>query len=138
MVTLEYRQGREYVADFPSFNPSVFGCITGVVASTFTPDGFGMRCERSPSSIRPKPLVYSTPSKHAGSDPEAFWLRPVTTITASVQPEWGRIVHAGCDSVPFFQRRPGLYCAKPALTRSGWPFCGRKATLQRQLAVQYI
>ena len=30
------------------------------------------------------------PSKHAGSDPEAFWLWPIMAITASVQPESGR------------------------------------------------
>ena len=65
-------------------------------------------------------------SKHAGSDPEAFWLRPVMAITASVQPELGRIVHAGSDfphpfqSVPVLQRRHGPYCAKPARIRSGW------------------
>ena len=33
------------------------------------------------------------PSKHAGSDSEAFWLRPVMAITASVLPESGRIVN---------------------------------------------
>ena len=37
------------------------------------------------------------PSKHAGSDPETFWLRPVMAITASVQPEWGRIIYALSD-----------------------------------------
>ena len=37
------------------------------------------------------------PSKHAGSDPETFWLRPVMAITASVQPESGRIGYAGSD-----------------------------------------
>ena len=37
------------------------------------------------------------PSKHAGSDPEAFWLRPVMAITASMQPLPGRIVYAGSD-----------------------------------------
>ena len=39
----------------------------------------------------------SWPSKHAGSDPEAFWLRPVMAITASVQPESDRIGYAGSD-----------------------------------------
>ena len=34
-------------------------------------------------------------SKHAGSDPEAFWSRPVMAITASVQPGSGRILYAG-------------------------------------------
>ena len=67
-------------------------------------------------------------SNHAGSEPEAFWLRPVMDITASVQPESGRIVYnyAGSDFtasdwVPFFQRRPRSYCVKPARIRSGWP-----------------
>ena len=45
------------------------------------------------------------PSKHAGSDPEAFRLRPVMAITASVQPESGRIVYAGSDSPYPFQFR---------------------------------
>ena len=36
--------------------------------------------------------LYCLPSEHAGSDPEAFWFRPVTAITVSVQPELGRIV----------------------------------------------
>ena len=35
------------------------------------------------------------PSKNAGSDPEAFWLRPVMAITASMRPQSGRIVYAG-------------------------------------------
>ena len=39
----------------------------------------------------------SIPSRHAESDPEAFWIRPVMAITASVQPESGRIVYAGSD-----------------------------------------
>ena len=37
------------------------------------------------------------PSKHARSDPEAFWLRLVKAVTASVQPESGLIVYAGPD-----------------------------------------
>ena len=45
------------------------------------------------------------PSKHAGSDPEAFWLQPVMAITASVQPESGRIVYAGSDFPHPFQFR---------------------------------
>ena len=44
-------------------------------------------------------------SKHAGSHPEAFWLRPVMAITASVQPESGRIVLAGSDFALPFQFR---------------------------------
>ena len=66
---------------------------------------------------------------YAGSDSATFWLRPVMAITASVQPESGRIVvYNLClirlptsDSVRFFQRRHGSYCAKPTRTRSGWP-----------------
>ena len=39
------------------------------------------------------------PSKHAGSESEAFWLRPVMAITAIVQSESGRIIYnyAGSD-----------------------------------------
>ena len=32
-----------------------------------------------------------------------------------------RIRLLACDSVPFFQRRPGSYCVAPARIRSGWP-----------------
>ena len=45
------------------------------------------------------------PSKHAGSDPEAFWLQTVMVITASMQPELGRIVYAGSDFPHPFQLR---------------------------------
>ena len=47
----------------------------------------------SAASIR----TWCSPSKYAGSDPEAFWLWPVMAITASLQPESGRIVYAGSD-----------------------------------------
>ena len=49
--------------------------------------------------------MIKAPSKHAGSDPEAFWLRPVMAITASVQPEMGRIVYAGSDFPHLFRFR---------------------------------
>ena len=39
------------------------------------------------------------------SDPEAFWLRPVMAITASVQPESGRIVYAESNFPHPFQLR---------------------------------
>ena len=45
------------------------------------------------------------PSKHAGSDPKAFWLRPVVAVTASVQPESGRIVYSGPDLAHPFELR---------------------------------
>ena len=87
-------------------------------------------------------------SKHAGSDPEAFWLRLALAITASVQPESARTAYARSDFPhPFqfrffllllfflfffflfsflllcfvFQRRRVSCCAKPARIRSGWP-----------------
>ena len=44
----------------------------------------------------------TVPSKHAGSHLEAFWLRPVMAIAASVQPESGRIVYAGSHFALFF------------------------------------
>ena len=47
----------------------------------------------------------TVPSKHAGSDPEAVWLQSVMAITASVQPESGRIVYAGSDFPHPFQLR---------------------------------
>ena len=49
---------------------------------------------------------------------------PVMAIMASMQPELGRVVYMpepdfpASDSVLFFQRRPGSYCAKPAETES--------------------
>ena len=50
--------------------------------------------------------VWRRPSKHVGSDTEAFWLRPVMAITASVQrPGSGRIEDAGSDSTHPFQFR---------------------------------
>ena len=53
--------------------------------------------------------LQSIPSKHAGSDPEAFWLWPVMAITVSVQrPELGRIVYAGSDFPHPFQLLGGL------------------------------
>ena len=45
------------------------------------------------------------PSKHAGSDREAFWLRPVMAITASMQPEKARIVYGRSDFPHPFQLR---------------------------------
>ena len=46
---------------------------------------------------RPEFTGQPATAKHAGSDPEAVWLRPVMAITACVQPESGRIVYAGSD-----------------------------------------
>ena len=45
----------------------------------------------------------ANPTKHSGSDPEAFWIRPVMAITASVQLESGRIVYARSDLPHPFQ-----------------------------------
>ena len=47
----------------------------------------------------------TVPSKHAGSDPEVFWSRPVMVITASMQPESGWIVYTGPDFLHPFQFR---------------------------------
>ena len=62
------------------------------------------RFEKSTPLYRPSnaELIY-IPSKHDGSDPEAFWLQPVMAIKASVQPESGRIVYAGSDFQHPFQ-----------------------------------
>ena len=43
---------------------------------------------------------HNDPSKHAGSNPEAFWLQP---ITANMQPESGWIVYARSDFPHPFQ-----------------------------------
>ena len=48
-------------------------------------------------------IVTYVPSKHAESDPEAFLLRTVMAVTASVQPGSDRIVYAGYDSPHPFQ-----------------------------------
>ena len=72
------------------------------------------------------------PSNHAGFDREAFWLRPVMAVMASYGRYGQRVARIGPDrtchirlpaavTVPFFQRRPGSYCAKPTRIRSGWP-----------------
>ena len=45
------------------------------------------------------------PSKHAGSNLEAFWFRSVMVITTRVQPESGRIVYTGSDFPHPFQLR---------------------------------
>ena len=42
-------------------------------------------------------LNQNHPSKHAGSYSEAFWLWPIMAIMASVQPELGKIIHAGSN-----------------------------------------
>ena len=47
------------------------------------------------------PLLWY-PNEHAGSDLEAFWLQPVTAITASMQPESGQIVYAGSNFLIWF------------------------------------
>ena len=57
-------------------------------------------------------------SKHAGSESEAFWLRPGMAIGPDGT---YRNRLPASDSVPFFQRRPGSSCGKPARVRSGWP-----------------
>ena len=44
-------------------------------------------------------------SKYAGSNLEAFRLRPVMDITTRVQPESGRIVYTGSDFPHPFQLR---------------------------------
>ena len=49
--------------------------------------------------------VQWNPSKHAGSDPEVFWLWPVMAIMASMQPESDRIIYARSDFLHLFQFR---------------------------------
>ena len=46
------------------------------------------------------------PSKHAGSNSEAFWLRPACSQDRASSHRCQIWLHTS-DSVPFFQRRPG-------------------------------
>ena len=48
-------------------------------------------------------LTALSPSKHAGSDLEAFWLRPGMAIMASVLPELGWVVYIGSNLPHSFQ-----------------------------------
>ena len=65
-------------------------------------------------------------------------------ITASVQPDSGRIVYYAGSDLPhpfqlrFFQRRHGSYCAKLTRIRSGWPGQGFNQTrmVRKQAGVQ--
>ena len=72
----------------------------------------------------------------------AFWLWPVTAISASVRPESARIVNARSDTLHpfqlrFFQRRHGSYCAKPTRAQPGWPCQGlAKHLVRNQAGVQ--
>ena len=50
-------------------------------------------------------IFHQFPSRHAGSDPEEFWLRPGIAITASVQSESARIVYSRSDFPRPFQFR---------------------------------
>ena len=61
-----------------------------------------------------KEIFRRFPSKHAGSNPEVFWLRPVMTIAASVQPESCRIVYAGSDFSHPFQLHFFIFFSKKA------------------------
>ena len=63
------------------------------------------------------------PSKHAGSDSEAFWLRPGMAITAS-ELESGRIVRSDFPHpirFCFFLKKAWTILCKPTRVRSGWP-----------------
>ena len=68
---------------------------------------------------------WSRPSKHAGSNPEAFWLWPIMAVTASVAKTGpGRLCQirlSASISAPFSQRRHGSYCAKPTRIQYGRP-----------------
>ena len=72
-------------------------------------------------------LTVNIPSKKAGSEPgKHFGSSHYGQCAAKIGPD--RILmldptdflHPGF-SVPFFQRRYGLYCAEPTRIRSGWP-----------------
>ena len=71
------------------------------------------------------------PSKYARSDPEAVWLRLVTAVTASVQPESGRIVYAGPDfphPIRFRSSKEGpdhIVQNRPGSDLNGWTGFGQ-------------
>ena len=82
-------------------------------------------------------------SEHAGPDSEAFWLRPVMAITASVQPVSGRIVYMpGPNSrIRFgsvFPKKALIVLCKtdPALTWMAWSGFGRTRLVRKQAGVQ--
>ena len=63
--------------------PHEYSCDSGMVHARSP-----IRTEMRPAAVDHKAQrSKQIPSKHAGSDPEAFWLRPVMAITASMQPE---------------------------------------------------
>ena len=65
-------------------------------------------------------MFTNIPIKHAGSNSEAFWLRPTCSRNQAglYMPDPTSRIQFG--SV-FFQRKPGSNCAKPTRIRSGWP-----------------
>ena len=77
-----------------------------VFCGPFTPWPWPVLCPAQPSSCWALAVAFtatiwmeleSEPSKHTRSVLDAFWLRPVMAITASVQPESVRIMYAGSD-----------------------------------------
>ena len=81
------------------------------------------------------------PSKHARSDPEAFWLRPVMAITARVQPESGQIVYAGSDfphplQLRFFPKKAWIMLCKtdPYPIWMAWSGFGQTHLVSREQA----
>ena len=57
-----------------------------------------------------------------------FWLWPVMAVMARIGLNYMCQIQLGASSsVPFFQRRPGSFCAKPAWIQSGWPGQTRRA-----------
>ena len=83
-------------------------------------------------------------NKDAGSDSEAFRLQPVKAITASVQPESGRIVYAGSDFLHpirfrfVLAKRARIILRKtgPDPIRMAWSSFGRTDLARKQAGVQ--
>ena len=107
-----------------------------------------MRSHPVSEEFSPSLPLKQFPSKHAGSDPEAFWLRIVMAVTASVHPESAPdriclIWLLASDSVPFFcccffQKRPEPYCAKstPDPIWMAWSWFGQTHLVWKQAVVQ--
>ena len=82
--------------------------LTSLSSRLAPPESSVTSCHIAESIICPRHVsddlaLLKGPSKHAGADSEVFWLKPLTAIKASVQPESGRIVYAG-SAFPYLIR----------------------------------
>ena len=94
---------------------SLFVGVVVVVVIHDSPHDISEEIQRSILCPRNTPVNMPDPIR------KRFCYGQLLAVTASVQPESGRIVHAGSDFPhPFFRRRHGSYCAKLTRIRSEW------------------